>query len=136
MTWVRHVASAALGIAFVMAIEVVTRLERDLRAVQLRDVVPWPSWAITGMFLLLGAALLVIMLVSPRMPWLPTTAATGPRLRDARDASGRSGERTAIRWPLGPSVRWGLSTVSLVAGLMTATAVWSWWRFHRHAVDT
>ena len=74
-TWLRHVGSAALGIAFVAAVEGVTHLERVLRAVQQRDVVAWPSWAIASLFLLLGAVMLVIVLMSPRMPWMPTAAA-------------------------------------------------------------
>ena len=135
-TWVRHVGSAALGIAFVLAVEAVTRLERDLRAVQQRDVVLWPSWASAGMFLLLGAVLLVIVLVSPRLPWLPTAAALV--LFSGMLATLPSGLASGL--PLRglwlPSVYWGLSTIALVTGAMTATAVWGWWSFHRRAVDT
>lgn len=64
----RHVVAAALSIAFVPAVEAVTHLERGLGAVRLRDVVDWRSWAIAGRYLLLGAVLLVVVPVSPRLP--------------------------------------------------------------------
>lgn len=135
-TWLRHLGSAALGIALVLAIEAVTRLEHDLRAVQLRDVVPWPSWVIAGMYLLLGVVLLVVLLVSPRMPWLPTAAALLLWYGMFSTLPGGAANVLPSAGPWAPSVDRGLSTLSLGAGVLTATAVCSWWRFRRTVVDT
>lgn len=126
-TWLRHLGSAALGIALVMAIEAVTRLEQDLRAVQLRDAVPWPSWAIAGMFLLVGAVLVVVVLVAPRLPWLPTAAALALCYGMLATLPGGAANTLPYLGQWAPSVHWGLSTIALVAGLMTATAAWGWW---------
>ncbi len=133
--WVRHPGSAALGIALVLAIEAVTRLEHDLRAVQLRDVVPWPSWVIAGMYLLLGVVLLVVLLVSPRMPWLPTAAALLLLYGMFSTLPGGAANVLPYAGPWAPSVDRGLSTLSLGAGVLTATAVWGWWRFRRPGID-
>lgn len=134
-TWLRHVGSAALGIAFVAAVEGATHLERELRAVQQRDVVPWPSWAIASLFLLLGAVMLVIVRMSPRMPWMPTAAAALLIYGILAVLPSSLANALPLWGQWAPSVYWGQSIKPLIAGLMTATAMWSWWQARRQAVE-
>jgi hypothetical protein len=63
---------------------------------------------------LLGVVLLLIVVVSPRMPWLPT-AAVLPLL-----------DGMAATLP-------GTAMNTLLTGLLTAAAVWGWWSYRRRA---
>jgi hypothetical protein len=131
----RHLGGAALGLGFAAVIEAITVVEPQLRGVVEREFTMWPIFAIVGMYAALGAVTSVAVLLAPRLPWLPTTAA-------ATLGYGMFASLTptlAARLPHPgrglPRADWGLSTLALLTGTMLVAAAWGWWSFRRKDAD-
>ncbi|MFU8841284.1 MAG: hypothetical protein ACNA8R_11270 [Nitriliruptoraceae bacterium] len=122
-----------MGLVFVLALEGVTRFERELRVLQLREVVAWPSWVIAGVFLLLGLVLLLIVVAAPRMPWLPTAAAVPLLYAMVATLPGAPMNTLPLGGRWAPAMSLWHSSHTLLTGLLTTTAVWGWWSYRRRA---
>jgi hypothetical protein len=130
---IRHLAGAALGIGFVVLVEAVRTAEPQLRAVLFRDAVWWPLLAIVGLFVLLGGVTVVAVLLAPRLPWLPTTAAALLGYGMIASLGVPVVDRLPHPGPWFPRADQGLTTLALLVGLMLIAAVWGWWSHRRHA---
>lgn len=123
--WISHAIGASIGGAVAAAVVGLTWWEGTLRDLSLREASAEPIWLLLGLYVLAGAATVVAVLLSPRMPWLPTVAAVALGYHVL--ASLPSGLADSLPYPDSiPRLRWGFTTVALITGVMSATAVWSW----------
>lgn len=123
--WIGRVVGPGMGVVAAAAVVGLASWEGRLRDQLAREPSAEPIWVWIGLHVLAGVATAVAVLVSRRMPWLPTVAAVtlGYHLL----ASVPSGWATALPYPdLVPRLHWGFTTVALITGVMAATAVWSW----------
>lgn len=123
-----QLVGVGMGLAAAAAVVGLTSWEGRLRDLVSREASAERIWALIGIYVLAGVATVVAVLVSRRMPWLPTVAAVtlGYHLL----ASLPSGWANSLPYPDSVSrLQWGFTTVALITGVMAATAVWSWWSY-------
>lgn len=124
--WIGHVVGGGIGAAAAAAVVGLTWWEGRLRDLSVREASAEPIWVLVGLYVLAGVATVVAVLLSPRMPWLPTVAAVA--LGYYLLASLPSSLASFLPYPGSvPRLQWGFTTAALLTGVMSATAVWSWW---------
>ena len=129
-TAANHVLGVGLGLAFAAAVMALTSWEARLRDELVRDGGVGTIWVIIGAFALVGALTLPAVLLSRRMPWVSTVAAvTLLYYLLAAIPGDLSRELPYPAWA--PQLRWSLTSVGLLVGLLFATAAWSWWSYLR-----
>jgi hypothetical protein len=125
-----HVLGAGLGLAFAAAVMALTSWESRLRDELVRDGRVETIWVIVGSFAVAGVLTLLAVVLSRRMPWLPTVAAVTLLYYLLAAIPGDwSSELPYPDWA--PVLRWSLTSVGLLVGLLAATAAWSWWSYLR-----
>ena len=119
--------AVVLGLLFGGAVEVMAAVVKPrLMAISNAEAATWPIAVIFGLFVLLGAGTAAVVLVSPRQPWLPTAAAVV--LLYGLVASFPTIPTWSLPYP-GDDREFVL--VPTMAGILTTTAVWSWWSSRR-----
>ena len=123
--WTSHALGAGIGFAVAAAVVGLNSWERQLREQSVRDATVEPIWLIIGLFVLAGAITVVAVLLSRRMPWLPTAASL--TLLYYLLASIPGGWGNELPYPgWAPRLQWSFTTVGFMVGVMSATAMWSW----------
>lgn len=142
--WHRHVVGVGLGLLVVAALIGHARLTHELQTIGSREFVLWPHGVAMGLVFLWGIVLVIATRAAPRLPALPTVVALVLLYGAAGSIPVLS---RALRLPpsfLGPwqprmasvvggesSYQWQGDMLMLTAGMMTAAAVWGWWRYVR-----
>jgi hypothetical protein len=125
--WRPRAVGTVLAVAYVAMLRGVTVLEQGLRDLIARDAVAWPFWAIIVVQLVLGVATFAVVVGAPRFPWTPTLVAVLLAYGVAESSVSGVAHLLPTLGSWQPRLDWGIATVSLLTGVMLATAVWGWW---------
>lgn len=125
-----HALGIGIGIAVTVAVVALGSWERQLREQLVREATAEPIWVLIGLYVLAGAITAVLLPLSRRTPWFPTAASV--TLLYYLLASIPAGWGSQLPYPdWAPRLNWSFTAVGLMVGLLSATAVWSWWSYQR-----
>jgi hypothetical protein len=128
--WTSHTLGVGIGLAIAAGVVGLNSWERRLREQSVREAAVEPIWVIIGVFVLAGAVTVGAVLMSRRMPWLPTAAAVTLLYYLLASVPGGWGDE--LPYPgWAPRLHWSFTTVGFMVGVMSATAMWSWWSYLR-----
>lgn len=139
--WTRHVVGVGLGVLVVAALVGHARLVFRLQGIGAREFVSWPLSAELGLLLLWGVVVALVVKFSPRVPALPTVVAIVLLYGIFASVPPPTfeGQLLPVLGPWQPVVAvgvgghggytWPGSALVLMAGAMTAAAVWGWWSY-------
>lgn len=126
---VGHVVGVGIGFALAAAVVGLTSWEGRLRMQSVQEAAVAPLWVLIGLYFLAGAIAAVVLLLRPT-PWVPTVAAA--TLLYYLLVSMPGGWGAELPYPDGvPRLQWSFTAVGLMVGLLSATALWSWWSYLR-----
>lgn len=133
-----HVVGVALGVLVIAAFIGHARWVYELQTISSREFVFWPLRVVWGLLFLWGIILVVVVRFAPRLPALPTTVAlvllygalaSLPVLPRPLPVLGPWQPQTATLVGADSSYEWQGDVLILLAGAMTAAAMWGWWRY-------
>jgi hypothetical protein len=128
-----HALGIGIGFAVAAAVVALGSWERQLREQSVREAAAEPIWLLIGLYVLAGIITVVVLPLSRRTPWFPTAASVA--LLYYLLASNPAGWGSELPYPgWVPRLHWSVTAVGLMVGLLSATAVWSWWSYLRRPV--
>ena len=133
---VDHLLGGLLGVGVILLLWGHAHLASGMRTgIVSLQLGPWAIWALLGLHVAFGILVVVIVLVAPRLPMLPTVAAAVLVYGALADPLSRLGLLPTLGpWQprvtnfAGQEVTWDTSLVALMLGAMTAAAVWGWFQ--------
>jgi hypothetical protein len=131
-----HAVGAVLGVSVVLLLWGHTHLHEWLRVFAAQNPGRSALWAYSGLPAAMGVVAVAVVLAAPRLPMLPTVPAAMLAYGMLQAPFGPLPGRLPTLGPwqprmtvfVGQTPTWDTTLVSVLFGVMSAAAIWGWWR--------